>query len=92
MPLRILLQFFAVTIVQQSAAWNARLLDLRRYVALRSSRPLERGCLFAGRENKGWKKKPKVVKGKNALKDVKERKRDDQGRQAGLTYIQNNLP
>jgi hypothetical protein len=48
--------------------------------------------LFAGRENKGWKKKPKVVKGKNALKDVKERKRDDQGRQAGLTYIQNNLP
>ncbi len=71
----------------------ARSLELRRYVALRSSRPLERGCLFAGREDKGWKKKPRVVvKSKKALKDVKERKRDDEGRQAGLTYIQIYLP
>ncbi len=61
-PLRILLQFFAVTSVQQSTAWNARSLDLRRYVALRSSRPLGRGWLFAGRENRGRKKKPWVVK------------------------------
>jgi hypothetical protein len=48
--------------------------------------------LFAGREDKGWKKKPQVVKSKKALKDVKERKRDDEGRQAGLTYIQIYLP
>jgi hypothetical protein len=48
--------------------------------------------LFAGREDKGWKKKPQVAKSKKALKDVKERKRDDEGRQAGLTYIQIYLP
>ncbi len=39
-------------------------LDLRGYVALRSSRPLERGCLFAGRENKGWKRNPPPPSGK----------------------------
>jgi hypothetical protein len=61
-------QNFAVTIVHQSAAWNARSLELRRYVVLPSSRPLERGCLFAGRENRGWKKKPRVVKSKKSTK------------------------